>query len=91
MEVWIRFLGVDPESRGAGVGKALTNACLQLARDRGHPQVILHTTQVMRVAWNLYQKMGFERSADLDFVQEELPVFGFRLWLEGTKSTDLDL
>ena len=78
----IRLLGVDPKSRGAGVGKALTNACIQLARDSGHSQVILHTTQAMQVAWRLYEKMGFERSPDLDFAQEKLPVFGFRLWLE---------
>ena len=79
----IRLLGVDPRSRGTGVGKALTNTCIQLARDRGHSQVILHTTQAMQIAWALYQKLGFERSPDLDFAQEELPVFGFRLWLEG--------
>ncbi len=79
----IRLLAVDPRSRGAGVGKALTNACIQLAKDRGHPQVILHTTQAMQVAWALYQKLAFERSPDLDFAQEELPVFGFRLRLEG--------
>lgn len=77
----IRLLGVDPKSRGAGVGKALTNACLKLARDSGHSQVILHTTQAMQLAWKLYTKLGFERSQDLDFTQEELPVFGFRLRL----------
>jgi GNAT superfamily N-acetyltransferase len=80
----IRMLGVDPRSRGMGVGKALTNTCIQLARDRGHSQVILHTTRAMSVAWGLYQKLGFERSPDLDFSQEELPVFGFRLLLEGS-------
>ena len=79
----IRLLGVDPKSRGAGVGKALTNACIQLARDKAHSQVILHTTQAMRIAWGLYERLGFERSPDLDFVQEDLPVFGFRLRLKG--------
>ena len=78
----IRLLGVDPKSRGAGVGKALTNACIQLARDKGHAQVVLHTTQAMEVAWALYTKLGFERSPDLDFTQEALPVFGFRLRLD---------
>ncbi len=77
----IRLLGVNSKSRGAGVGKALTNACIKLARDSGHSQVILHTTQAMQIAWDLYIKLGFERSQDLDFMQEELPVFGFRLWL----------
>ena len=77
-----RLLGVDPNSRKAGAGRALSNACIQLARDSGHSQVILHTTQAMQVAWGLYEKLGFERSPDLDFLQEDLPVFGFRLRLE---------
>jgi GNAT superfamily N-acetyltransferase len=78
----IRLLAVDPDSRGGGIGKALTNACIQLARDKGHSQVILHTTQAMQVAWGLYVKLGFSRSPDLDFDQEGLPVFGFRLPLD---------
>ena len=77
----IRLLGVNSKSRGAGVGKALTNACIKLAKDSGHSQVILHTTQAMQIAWKLYTKLGFERSQDLDFMQKELPVFGFRLRL----------
>ncbi|GJM45224.1 MAG: hypothetical protein DHS20C21_20660 [Gemmatimonadota bacterium] len=87
----IRLLGVDPAARGQGVGKALTKACLQLARARGHDQVILHTTQAMKVAWTMYEKLGFERSSDLDFLQERLPVFGFRLrWTDEAAQADGD-
>jgi GNAT superfamily N-acetyltransferase len=78
----IRLLGVDPTYRNAGVGKALTEACIQLARDAGHAQVILHTTQAMQVAWGLYLRLGFVRSEDLDFLQQGFPVFGFRLNLK---------
>jgi hypothetical protein len=35
----------------------------------------------MQIAWSLYERLGFERSKDLDFMQEKLPVFGFRLRL----------
>jgi len=77
----IRLLGIDPKFRGAGAGKALTNACIELAREKGHAEVVLHTTQAMRVAWGLYERLGFERSEDLDFSQQGLPVFGFRLKL----------
>jgi hypothetical protein len=35
----------------------------------------------MKVAWRMYEALGFERSPDLDFLQGELPVFGFRLKL----------
>jgi GNAT superfamily N-acetyltransferase len=77
----IRLLGVDPQFRNAGAGKALTTACIRLAKERGHSQVVLHTTQAMRVAWGLYERLGFVRSEDLDFSQQGLPVFGFRLKL----------
>ncbi len=75
----IRLLGIHPRFRGLGTGRALTEACIQLAREQGHGQVILHTTQAMRVAWRLYERLGFTRSEDLDFLQQDLPVFGFRL------------
>lgn len=78
----IRLLGVDPAFRNAGAGKALTLACIQLAREAGHAQVILHTTQAMQVAWGLYLRLGFIRSDDLDFLQQGFPVFGFRLILK---------
>lgn len=83
----IRLLGVSSKHRNTGAGKALANACIQLARDSGHSQVILHTTHAMRIAWRLYEKLGFRRSHDLDFSQQGLPVFGFRLELPREPST----
>lgn len=77
----IRLLGVEPRHRGLGAGRALTRACIRLAREQGHAQVILHTTLAMQVAWCLYESLGFARSEDLDFSQQGLPVFGFRLML----------
>ncbi|MBX7230415.1 MAG: GNAT family N-acetyltransferase [Burkholderiaceae bacterium] len=77
----VRFLAVDESFRNTGVGKALTLFCIDLARNQKHSQLILHTTQAMQIAWNLYEKLGFKRSKDLDFLQEQLPVFGFRLHL----------
>jgi GNAT superfamily N-acetyltransferase/catechol 2,3-dioxygenase-like lactoylglutathione lyase family enzyme len=77
----IRLLGVDRRFRKTGAGKALTQACIALARQQGHEQVILHTTQAMQVAWGLYERLGFQRAPDLDFSQQDLPVFGFRLRL----------
>ena len=78
----IRLLGVDPRFRNAGAGRALTNECIRLARERGHSQVVLHTTQAMRTAWGLYERLGFTRSQDLDFSQQGFPVYGFRLRLD---------
>ena len=78
----IRLLGVSPAHRKLGAGEALTHACIEAARQKGHSEVILHTTAAMQAAWRLYEKLGFVRSEDLDFSQQGLPVFGFRLRLK---------
>lgn len=76
-----RLLAVSPAARGKGIGKLLTSECINRATERQHAQVVIHTTKAMQVAWKMYEKFGFKRSTDLDFMQEELPVFGFRLKL----------
>lgn len=76
-----RLLGVSTRHRNLGAGRALTQACIELARKAGHSEVILHTTPAMQFAWRLYESVGFVRSEDLDFSQRGLPVFGFRLRL----------
>ncbi len=76
-----RLLAVDPTTRGLGIGKLLTNECIRKAQEKKHRQVVIHTTMAMKVAWKMYENLGFKRSEDLDFMQEELPVFGFRLLL----------
>ena len=77
----IRLLAVEPRFRGSGTGRALTQACIDLAQAKGHARVVLHTTAAMKVAWGMYERLGFERATDLDFLQEELPVFGLMLAL----------
>jgi N-acetylglutamate synthase-like GNAT family acetyltransferase len=76
-----RLLAVSYVTRGHGIGKLLSKACINKAKDIEQSQVIIHTTKVMQVAWKMYEKLGFKRSEDLDFIQGELPVFGFRLKL----------
>lgn len=77
----IRLLGVSQNARGRGVGKALTQFCIALARAQQHRHVVLHTTKAMQTAWSMYEKLGFVRAKELDFLQQKLPVFGFRLSL----------
>jgi GNAT superfamily N-acetyltransferase len=76
-----RLLAVDPNTRGMGIGKILTLACIQKAREGNLSQMIIHSTKAMQTAWKMYENIGFERSEDLDFLQGDLPVFGFRLKL----------
>lgn len=76
-----RLLAVDDTARGYGIGKLLTNECIKKAIDNKHSQIIIHSTKAMQIAWKMYENLGFKRSEDLDFMQQELPVFGFRLLL----------
>ncbi|MFT7066349.1 MAG: GNAT superfamily N-acetyltransferase [Sediminicola sp.] len=76
-----RLLGVDQASRGLGLGKGLTDTCIQLAKSEKQHQLIIHSTKSMQTAWKMYENMGFVRSLDLDFKQGELDVFGFRMAL----------
>lgn len=76
-----RLLAVDPGSRGKGIGKLLSLECIRRAREKGHYNLVIHSTRAMQIAWKMYEKLGFKRAEDLDFMQQELPVFGFRLAL----------
>jgi hypothetical protein len=37
------------------------------------------TPRAMALAWAMYERLGFRRAEELDFMQGELAVFGFRL------------
>jgi ribosomal protein S18 acetylase RimI-like enzyme len=74
-----RLLAVHPSVRGQGIGRLLTNECIRKAKDEKLSQLIIHSTKAMQIAWRMYESMGFKRSEDLDFMQGDLPVFGFRL------------
>ncbi|MEW5675428.1 GNAT family N-acetyltransferase [Flavobacterium enshiense] len=73
-----RLLAVDDRFRGKGIGKTLTLSCLEKAKNQKQKQMIIHTTNAMKPAWKMYEAIGFKRSDDLDFKQDDLEVFGFR-------------
>jgi GNAT superfamily N-acetyltransferase len=64
----IRLLGVRPDMRGRGIGRVLTQECLRRARALGATAVGLHTTDFMAVAKAMYERMGFERVPEFDFL-----------------------
>jgi ribosomal protein S18 acetylase RimI-like enzyme len=74
-EAGMRMLGVAPAAQGTGVGRALTNACLDRARAAGRCRMVLHTGAWMPAAIHLYESLGFERRPAIDFS----PAPGIRL------------
>ena len=68
---------------GLGVGHALVDECVRRARRAGAAELGLHTSESMRVARRMYERMGFERAPERDFRPggAEL-VEGYRLRLD---------
>jgi len=63
----LRLLAVAPEARGAGAGEALVRECVRRTRAAGYPALGLYSSDSMRVARRLYQRLGFEREPEHDF------------------------
>lgn len=61
-ESWalIRMLVVPPDQRGKGIGRILTQACIERARRNGVATIGLHTSPMMQAALSLYLDLGFE-------------------------------
>ena len=66
----IRMLVVDPDCRGKGIGRALTDECIARAQRDRAPIIALHTSPIMTVALPMYLRMGFSKLHDAP------PIFG---------------
>jgi ribosomal protein S18 acetylase RimI-like enzyme len=66
----LRLLAVDPAVRGLGVGEALVAECARRARAAGWPALGLYTSDSMAVAIRLYERMGFARMPEHDFLPD---------------------
>jgi ribosomal protein S18 acetylase RimI-like enzyme len=69
-EAGIRMLAVDPAAQGLGVGRALTVACLDRAREEGRSGIALYTRPANVPAQRLYESLGFVRDPDRDWEYE---------------------
>ncbi len=61
------MLAVAAGARTKGVGRALTQACLDRARTDGFRAVVLHTMGSSITARHLYEDMGFVRAPARDW------------------------
>jgi GNAT superfamily N-acetyltransferase len=60
----MRMLVVSPDTQGKGIGRLLADECIRRAHRDGAAVFALHTSEMMKIALPMYQRMGFVRHAD---------------------------
>ncbi len=72
---YIRMVGVNPDYRGKGIAKRLTQMCVDFARQSNEKIVGLHTSEKMDDARHIYVSVGF-------VIHKEIgPIYGMKYWL----------
>ncbi|WP_336923266.1 GNAT family N-acetyltransferase [Aquipuribacter sp. SD81] len=66
-EAEMRMLAVAPAARGRGVGRLVTQHCLDRARDEGLTRFVLSSGPRMTGAHRMYEGMGFRRTPERDW------------------------
>lgn len=72
---YIRFVSVHPLFGGQGIGRQLTQQCIELAKQNKEQTIALHTSEIMPKARYIYESLGFE------ILRELKPQLGKRYWL----------
>ncbi len=65
---YIRLVAVHPHCKGKGIGKQLTQLCIDAARSAGEKTIALHTSEFQNAARHIYESMGFTKLLDLELM-----------------------
>lgn len=65
---FIRLVAVHPKYEGNGIGKKLTQLCIDRAIETGENVITLHTSEFQNAARHIYESFGFIKIRDLDLV-----------------------
>jgi len=72
---YIRMVGVHPNFGGHGIGKQLTQMCIDFAKSSEEKIIALHTSEYMNAARHIYESLGFKQVRELE------PRYGKRYWI----------
>ena len=72
---YIRFVSVNPEYGGQGIGRELTTRCIEIAKNNNEQTIALHTSEMMNTARHIYESLGFR------ILKEIEPRLGKKYWL----------
>lgn len=65
---YIRLVAVHPDCKGKGIGKQLTQLCIDAATSAGEKTIALHTSEFQNAARHIYESMGFIKLMDLELM-----------------------
>jgi len=65
IEAQLRWLLLDPQVRGQGLGRRLLREALDFCRDAGYSFVFLWTVDTLPIATKLYQSVGFKKTQEV--------------------------
>jgi len=72
---YIRMVGVHPNFGRKGIGKTLTQMCIDFAKSSDEKVIALHTFEYMNAARHIYESLGFKQIKELE------PRYGKRYWI----------
>lgn len=72
---YIRYVTVNPLFGGQGIGRKLTEKCIELAKRNNEQTIALHTSIMMAKARHIYESFGFK------ILREIEPRLGKKYWL----------
>jgi ribosomal protein S18 acetylase RimI-like enzyme len=72
---YLRMVGVSVKYAGNGIGRKLTQLCIDYAKETNETTVALHTSEFMDAARHIYESMGFNKVKELELR------LGKRYWL----------
>ena len=72
---YIRFLGVNTRFRGNGIGKKLTELCIEYAKETNERYIALHTSEFMDAARAIYEKRGFIKIKEIQYLGKKYWIY----------------